>query len=213
MLHLLFQLFVMIALGLFNSVFYNRILPVFQPELMKYTVFDSVTYYSSKVVNEYDEITCSVSEVLQEENLYNQIDPVVIKTCTYGLLVSKTLGTPDFKGRYSYTYKIVHANSQDSESIPVSVLFSVEQDKFQVLILGNLNASLEVLLADAENHECLQDIGFNEFNIDTLSVEFDPGVIRFHYALNVGGACMNVSSFSVELDPDRLVSFRNPELW
>lgn len=159
------------------------------------------------------QITCTVAEWQQGEDQVELLDPEITKTCTYGSLVSIVSGTADYKGRYSYSYKIVYLNSQDSIPVTISELFSFEQSRLQELIFDQIQERWQSMLQDPEISDCLEEVTINPMNLDALSIEFDPGIVRFYYSLMVGGACMNVSTIAVEFTSESLKSFRNPLYW
>ena len=131
----------------------------------------------------------------------------LIKTCYYQNHIFKSVGIPDYKGRYSYEYEIFEIKGTDTIKTKNSNFFKNGTKTIEKLINQKLKEEYESDLAHPELKKCMAQIDFRYYNIDEFGISFHSrDIMQFNIAYNgVSGACFNVSGNSVLLQLDSFV--------
>ncbi len=128
-------------------------------------------------------------------------DSVLIKICKFNNHLFKSIGTPDNKGRYSYTYKLLRINKNDTLKINNSDFFNVKANELEKLINGKLKTEYESNFKIPEINNCMKWIDFRYYKLNEFGISFtNKNQMEFNIDYGIGSACFNVSSSFVVLD-------------
>ncbi|RNC85128.1 MAG: hypothetical protein ED556_11215 [Winogradskyella sp.] len=140
---------------------------------------------------------CSETYVENSET----IDSVIIKECFYKNHLFKSVGIPDYKGRYSYEYQIFKIVGTDTTKTKNSNFFKDKTKLIEELLNKKLKEDYNTDLKYPDLKNCVKQINFRHFNLDEFGVTFmSKDIMAFHIDYKgVSGACFNVSGNSVLL--------------
>ena len=126
----------------------------------------------------------------------------LIKKCYYKNYLFKSVGTPDYKGRYSYDYEIFEIKEKDTLKTLNSKFFKSESQKIEILLNKKLKEDYESDLNEHLMKECMRQINFRYYDLDEFGVTFfNNNIMEFNITHDeVSGACFNVSGNSVFLE-------------
>lgn len=142
-----------------------------------------------------ESVTTSLQTVCSEKDSvipYTQ-DPAIIRTCSYGKYKTVVVGFPDYKGRYSYKYKLY----KNDKPISNRKMFTERQTELVEKVKKQITAEFESLRKDPENEGCFAGIEKIEFGIDELGIELKNDQSIFNYDFGFNGACFSVSGISI----------------
>jgi len=129
-----------------------------------------------------------------EEPSYNQLDPILIKICTFKNFKSVRTGTADYKGRYSYDYDLYKIDKSEKQKIKNSDLFKSGADLVEKRINQDLQQEYEKDLNNPHLKDCMESIDFRHYQLDEMGMAFtDNNEIEFYIDHGIGGACFNVA--------------------
>jgi hypothetical protein len=80
---------------------------------------------------EIQEPTCTVTE---KQNPDNGTDPIIIQTCIWGQYKFVTVGSPDYKGRYSYEYEVYKTTDNKDIKVQNKDIFNSKVGDLEKLI-------------------------------------------------------------------------------
>ncbi len=130
----------------------------------------------------------------KEEPSDNQLDPILIKICTYKDFQSVRTGSADYKGRYSYEYKLYKIDNNVKQKIKNSDLFKSGSDIVEKKINGDLKQEYQENLNNPHLKDCMEWIDFRYYELDEIGMAFtDNNQIEFYIDYGIGGACFNVA--------------------
>ncbi len=125
-------------------------------------------------------------------------DNILITFCSFKNHLFKSIGTPDYKGRYSYDYKILEITKSDTLEINNSKFFNNNSNALEHLVNKKLKAQYESNLKIPEIKECIKAIDFRNYSLNEFGIAIsDKGEITFNINHNIGSACFNVKTSSV----------------
>ena len=130
----------------------------------------------------------------REEPSDNELDPILIKTCTYKDFQSVRTGSADYKGRYSYEYDLYKIDDNVKQKIKNSDLFKSGADKVEKKINQDLRQEYQKNLNNPHIKDCMEWIDFRHYELDEIGMAFtDNNEIEFYIDYGIGGACFNVA--------------------
>lgn len=147
---------------------------------------------SEEKENNFKEIRIQCSE--KEEPSDNEPDPILIKTCIFGIFQSVRTGTADYKGRYSYEYELFMIENDKKKEIRNSDLFISGSDLVEKRINQDLQEEYKKNLNNPHLKACMEWIDFRYYELDEMGMAFTyDNEIEFHVDYGIGGACFNVA--------------------
>jgi hypothetical protein len=145
---------------------------------------------------EIQEPTCTVTE---KKNPDNGTDPIIIQTCIWGQYKFVTVGSPDYKGRYSYEYEIYKTTDNKDIKVQNKDIFNSKVGDLEKLINSEIAKELNENRQYPDNAECLNDVGNPNFSINDMGITIDKkGRMEFNVSFGLGGACFNVDGASAK---------------
>lgn len=131
-------------------------------------------------------------------------DPVLTKTCLYKNFKTITVGSADYKGRYSYEYAAyVKRDNNNYIQIKNGSLFN--QNKNELLSL--INAQIKKDYNELSNDPCFEGESFYPFGFDQLGIDFSDNMINFHVTFGLPDACMSVDGTIVSLNLNEIQKY------
>jgi hypothetical protein len=125
-------------------------------------------------------------------------DVILIKTCEFKNHLFQLVGTPDYKGRYSYDYEILRVDTNDTLKITNSAFFNKNKMALEKAINAKLKQTYEADSKVPELSECMSWIKFRHYTLDEFGISFtDTNEMIFNIDYGIGSACYNVSTSSV----------------
>lgn len=141
----------------------------------------------------------------KEQKVVGNEDPVIIKTCTFKNYKSIKTGEADYKGRYSYSYKLFKMVNGKSLPISNAQLFNDKKGQLLSIINTKIEAFYNDISKSPENADCLPGLEYiMPYSFEKLNISFDNEVIEFSYSFDLSSACMS-------LDGD-IISFKIAEI-
>ena len=142
-------------------------------------------------------IACNEMKKLDSEDS----DLEIIKTCAFNNYLFKSIGVPDYKGRYSYSYEIAQIKNKDTLKIFNSDFFNDKANELEMIINDKLKAKYESDSEIPEINECMLWIDFRYYNLNEFGISFsETNQMEFNINYEIGSACFNVSSSSVVME-------------
>jgi hypothetical protein len=91
---------------------------------MRYTliILTLILTFSCKVKAQKIDLKIVCNESTKEDSEYS--DVLIIKTCEFNNHLFKSIGKPDYKGRYSYNYEILQIDKTETTKIRNSDFFN-----------------------------------------------------------------------------------------
>lgn len=128
-------------------------------------------------------------------------DSILTKSCKFKNYLFHSIGTSDYKGRYSYQYELFKLNNNDTLKISNSDLFNEKSYKLEKLINKKLKNKYDSDSKIPEIKECMEFINFRYFKLNEFGISFnEKNEIMFNIDYGIGSACLNVSSDFVTIE-------------
>lgn len=175
---------------------------------MKYLVLilTLFLFFSCKNAKIKTDANVNCFEKIKEDAEYS--DLIFIKTCAYKNYVFKSIGTPDYKGRYSYNYEVFKIDKSDTLKIKNSDFFNENVNELEKLINEKLKTEYDSNAANPEISDCMEWIDFREYTINEFGISFiSENHMEFNIYYGIGGACFVVNSSSVILELTELEKY------
>jgi len=131
-------------------------------------------------------------------------DALITKSCQYGNIQTKSIGYPDMKGRYSYSYELL----LNGKKVKNSAIFN---DKMPEL-LSKLNDKFLKEYSEYYNAEdsksCFSGMPKNpKFKMDDLSINFDDRNIIFNVSFGLPEICLAVDGSIVSIPLEEIETY------
>ena len=131
-------------------------------------------------------------------------DPIITKSCQYGNIQTKSVGYPDMKGRYSYSYELMLSGKK----VKNSVIFN---DKMPEL-LSKLNDKILKEYSESYNAEdskdCFSGMPKNpKFKMDDLSIDLDDKNMIFNVSFGLPGMCLALDGSIVSIPLEEIENY------
>ena len=150
---------------------------------------------SKRKKTEIQEATCTVTEKQNPDGT----DPIIIQTCIWGQYKFVKVGSPDYKGRYSYEYEVYRTTDNKDIKVQNKDIFNSKFGDLEKLINSEITKELKENRQDPENAECLNDVGNPSFSINDMGITIDQkSRMEFNVSFGLGGACFNVDGASAK---------------
>jgi hypothetical protein len=175
---------------------------------MKYTliILTLILTFSCKNQKTKTDSSLNCYEKTKVDSDYSEV--VLIKTCEFKNHLVKSIGTPDYKGRYSYDYELLRIENNDTLKISNSDLFNEDANELEKSVNKLLKAEYESNSNRPEISECMKQIDFRHYKLNEFGISFtDNNQMEFNINYGIGSACFNVSSSSIVMGLSELESF------
>lgn len=164
------------------------------------TSFDSLTFLSSLVVD---------CEETSEEIPGKKFERL-FKTCSFKNHRSMSIGDPDYKGRYTYKYKI-YKLLNDSSTVLTNAELIKENRRDEFLAILNVRIADEskkvVQMAQDEKSKCFDGFVFKSYSYDDLGVQFNEGMVEFVVSFGLSTACMPYDGVLIAIPLKEMVAY------
>ena len=171
---------------------------------MKYSYFflTLILFFSCKTKAQKTTFIVNCVETIDNNLEYPNKDGVRTKTCEYKNYIFKSIGNPDYKGRYSsYEYQLLRIEKSDTIQISNSDFFYKNYKELEKLINDKLKVEYEINSNDPSIKNCIELIDFRYYNLNEFGISFDQkNQIEFHISFDIISACLNVGGSIITLD-------------
>lgn len=138
-------------------------------------------------------------------------DPIINKTCLFKDYKTISIGSPDYKGRYSYEYDIYKKQLNGTfKKVKNVTLFNEKKYELLSLINAKIKKEYDLYAQDPESRECFDQISFVPFTFEQLGIDFNNNSINFNVTFGLISACMNVDGTSIEFSLHEIKQYLNP---
>ena len=140
---------------------------------------------------------------------YSNEDGVRTKVCEYKDYIFKSIGNPDYKGRYSsYEYQLLRIEKSDTIQISNSDFFNKNYKKLEKLINDKLKAEYEINSNNPSIKDCIELIDFKYYNLNEFGISFDnKNQMEFCIDFDIISACLNVGGSIITLNYDEFEKY------
>ncbi|MCH4551729.1 hypothetical protein [Aestuariibaculum lutulentum] len=159
---------------------------------MKYLFYFLFLFCLSNIYAQSDSFKIECFEKMEEND--NSLDSVIVRICKFRNHLFKSIGEPDYKGRYSYQYELFRIDKKDTLRVNNLSFFNENSLELEQLLNDKLKTEFQ---ADSEIFElksCLEQINFRYFKLNEFGISFlDDNHMQFIINYGVGGACFNMN--------------------
>ena len=167
----------------------------------------SIEKEESKQIDSVDVVMCSEKEMPNPDTE----DPIINKTCLFKEYKTISIGSPDYKGRYSYQYKIYKKQANGTfKKVKNVVLFNEKKTELLSLINAKIKKEYDLYAHDPESSECFDQMSFVPFTFEQLGIDFDNNSINFNVTFGLSGACSSVDGTGIAFSLDEIKQYLNP---
>lgn len=145
----------------------------------------------------------------KEQIIKGSADPRIIKSCTFENFKSVSKGDADYKGRYSYSYKLLKLINNRYVEIKNSELFNENKNKLLAIINQKINEVYLEYLNNPETKDCFDGFTLTEVSFDDLGIYFNDTGIDFSISFGLSGACLSVDGAIVPIKLDEIKVYLN----
>ena len=145
----------------------------------------------------------------KEQVIKDSPDPRIIKSCTFENFKSVSKGDPDYKGRYSYSYKIFKLTNNKYVAIKNSELFNENKKKLLAIINQKIKETYLEYSNNPETKDCFDGISLPEVSFDDLGISFNDTGIDFSITFGLDGSCMAVDGTTLSFKVDEIKTYIN----
>jgi hypothetical protein len=117
----------------------------------------------------------------------------LFKTCSFKNHRTMSIGEPDYKGRYSYKYKLYKLLNDSSTVISNAELIKENRrDEFIAILNVRIadEAKKVVQMAQDEKSKCFSGFVFKSYKYDEMGIQFNEGMVEFTVPFGLPNACM-----------------------
>ncbi len=136
----------------------------------------------------------------------NSEDPAIIRTCFYGKYKNIIVGSADYKGRYTYDYRLF----KNDKIIENCKMFNEHQKELLEIINQKIKIEFNSLQGDPENTKCFDGVTkIDLFEMNQLGIEFVENEIIFNCNIGLSGACFSLDRISVKMELKEVEKYIN----
>lgn len=134
------------------------------------------------------------------------MEPSIERTCLFQDFKTHSVGEPDYKGRYSYSYTLYRKESGKYIQVSNATLFREDRLKELELILNRrIRADYMEMKKDAD--DCYEGFVLPEFLVNQMGIYFRDDQIFFSVSFGLSSACLAVDGTLVSLSISELKPF------
>jgi len=139
-----------------------------------------------------------------------QIEPTIVKTCTWGKYRSVSMGESDYIGRYSYTMSLSKLTNGKYLKISNDQLFNENRNTLLKLINQKIKKDFDAFFNDPDNKDCFFGIeGFTYYQFEDLKISFSKSGIDISVSFGLSGACFALDGTIVSFTFSELNGYLN----
>jgi hypothetical protein len=151
-------------------------------------------------------VTCTEKNVKAK----GQIEPTIIRTCTWGKYRSVSIGESDYKGRYFYTNSISKLVNGKFVKIENAQFFNENRNGLLKLINQKIKKDFDQYFNDPENKDCFFGIeGYTYNQFEDLKISFSKSGIDISVSFGLSGACLALDGTIVSFTFSELNGYLN----
>ena len=136
----------------------------------------------------------------KEQIIKDSPDPRIIKSCTFENFKSVSIGDADYKGRYSYSYKLLKLINNRYVEIKNSELFNENKKELLAIINQKIKETYHEYLNNSETKYCFDGFTLTEASFDDLGISFNDNGIDFSISFGLSGACLSVDGTIISIE-------------
>ena len=145
------------------------------------------------------EINVECFEIEEDNPEYSDI--TIIKNCKFKNHLFQSIGTPDYKGRYSYKFHLFKLEKNDTLKINNSHFFNSNEAQLEKLLNEKSKVQYESDLKHPEIGDCMKAINFRKYKLDEFGISFvEKNKMEFSIDFGVGSACFVVNTAYITLE-------------
>jgi hypothetical protein len=134
----------------------------------------------------------------------------LFKTCSFKNHRTMSIGEPDYKGRYSYKYKL-YKLLNDSSSIITNAEFIKETRRDEFLAILNVRIADEAKkvyqMAQDEKSNCFDGFVFKAYTYEELGIQFNEDMVEFTVPFGLPNACMPYDGVLIAIPLKEMVAY------
>ena len=136
----------------------------------------------------------------KEQIIKDSPDPRIIKSCTFENFKSVSIGDADYKGRYSYSYKLLKLINNRYVEIKNSELFNENKKELLAIINQKIKETYDEYSNNSETKDCFDGFTLTEVSFDDLGISFNDTGIDFSISFGLSGACLSVDGTIISIE-------------
>lgn len=121
-----------------------------------------------------------------------------------------SIGEPDYKGRYSYKYKL-YKLLNDSSIVLSNAELIRENRRDEFLAILNVRIADEtkkvVQMALDEKSKCFDGFVFKSYTYEELGIQFNEGLVEFTVTFGLPNACMPYDGVMIAIPLKEMVAY------
>jgi hypothetical protein len=133
-------------------------------------------------------VQCKSWEIVKD----SKYDPDIIDSCTYKNIVTKSHGSPDYKGRYFYTYSLFIKN----QSVKNHEIFNGDLPRLEDSLNKVVKAEFKTLFSQSES--CFDGFSLRRYSIEDFGLTFTDSSMAFHLSFGLPSACLAVDGVTID---------------
>jgi hypothetical protein len=134
----------------------------------------------------------------------------LFKTCSFKSHRTMSIGEPDYKGRYSYKYKL-YKLLNDSSIVLSNAELIRENRRDEFLAILNVRIADEtkkvVQMALDEKSKCFDGFVFKSYTYEELGIQFNEGLVEFTVTFGLPNACMPYDGVMIAIPLKEMVAY------
>lgn len=134
----------------------------------------------------------------------------LFKTCSFKNHRTMSIGEPDYKGRYSYKYKL-YKLLNDSSVVISNAEFIKETRRDEFLAILNVRIADEakkvVQMAQDEKSKCFEGFVFKSYTYEELGIQFNEDMVEFTVPFGLPNACMPYDGVLIAIPLKEMVAY------
>jgi hypothetical protein len=131
-------------------------------------------------------------------------DPIITKNCQYGNIQTKSVGYPDMKGRYSYSYELM----LDGKKVKNSVIFNDKMPELFSKLNDKILEEYSKFYNAEDSKDCFSGMPKNpKFKMDDLSIDLDDKNMIFNVSFGLPGMCLAVDASIISIPLEEIEAY------
>lgn len=118
-----------------------------------------------------------------------EFDPDLLDSCVYGNLITRNHGSPDYKGRYMYSYRVFINDKDGLRQLKNQDLFNENFKIFEEILNTRVQQEFEGIRP--EFLDCFEDFQLRHYTLNDFGIALNPnGSLNFNLSFGLPGVCM-----------------------
>lgn len=147
-------------------------------------------------------VICYSRDLIQDP----EFDPDQIDSCVYGNIITRSHGTPDYKGRYFYSYQVFRLQNNKAEPIPNHELFNTKQKELEQILNSKVKVEFAELLIEFQ--DCFEGFELRSYLLDDFGLALKGNnTIQFNLNFGLPMVCLPADGVIIDLSLAELEPF------